>query len=370
MNYNPSPAGGFIEGIAGGIRGRTAIKLRGQELKEEKETHAANMRMSIGFKFFEMLKGNPEAQKNVVGEFILPAFQYFSKQGSVPYSEERMTKIFGNIDLKNNSAKAFMDSAVKIFKGYEKGEISHKDTLDVFDAAVGTYEGELSGRQEDYLEKKRAQHVAEGRKKEIGALLRPGMGKEGKPGKPSPLMTGLTKAYGPEAAGGISAAAQAGIPLPKAAGIFPKKKAPAAPTTPMYKKKQLPDGSVQEMQFDPKTRRHTIPFGEPKKAGEGHCFRLGHNYYQIKQGKPELIQEGSIDEKAAMMSMKEFGWSMMNEADQIELFEKNKRLLGGTTKKPGQGIKLTREIAITLLESAGGDKAEARKLAKEQGYSF
>jgi hypothetical protein len=224
MNYNPSPAGGFMEGIAGGVRGATAIKLQGDRLKAEKETHAANMRMSMGFKFFEMLRGNPEAQKNVVGEFILPAFQYFSKQGSVPYSEEQVTKIFGDMNLNNNSAKTFMNSAVKIFKGYEKGEISHKDTLDVFDAAVGTYEGELSGRQEDYLKKKRAQHVAEGRKKEIGALLKPGMGKGGEPGKPSPLMAGLTKAYGPEAAGGIGAATQAGTPLHQAAGMLVESK--------------------------------------------------------------------------------------------------------------------------------------------------
>ena len=361
--------GGFMEGIAGGVRGATAIKLQGDRLKAEKETHAANMRMSMGFKFFEMLKGNPEAQKNVVGEFILPAFQYFSKQGSIPYSEEQISKIFGSMDLKNDSTKRFMDSAVKIFKGYEKGEISHKDTLDVFDAAVGTYEGELSGRQEDYLKQKRAQHVAEGRKKEIGALLRPIMGKEGKPGEPSPLMTGLTKAYGPEAAGGISAATQAGTPLHQAAGMFPKKKAPATPTTPMYKKKQLPSGGMQDMQYNPKTGKHDIPFGEPVAAGEGHHFRLGHSYYQIKKGKPELIQKGSIDEKATMNAMKEFGWNMMSEPDQIALVEKHKRILGGKAR-PGKEMKLPRKMAVEILGRAGGDKARAREMAKEQGYSF
>ena len=329
---NVSPLGGFAEGIAGGVRGATAIKLRGQQLKQEKETHAANMQMSMGFKFFEMLKGNPEAQKNVMGEFILPAFQYFSKQGSVPYSEEQVKNLFENIDLKNTTAKTFMDSTVKIFKAYEKGEVNIKDTLSVFDAAVGTYQGELTGHQETYLKQKRADLVAKGRREEISALLKPGMGKEGKPGEPSPLMKGLSTAYGPEAAGGISAATQAGTPLHQAAGMFPKKKAAAAPTTPMYKKKQLPSGGTQEMQYNPTTKKHDIPFGEPTEPKEGHFFKLGHNYYQYKDGKSKVIQEGSVDEKAVMNAMKEFGWNMMAETDQVELVAKHKRILQGKGK--------------------------------------
>jgi hypothetical protein len=71
-----------------------------------------------------------------------------------------------------------------------------------------------------------------------------------------------------------------------------------------------------------------------------------------------------------MNAMKEFGWSMMSEPEQVALVAKHKRILRGTTKKPTKGTKLSREMAITLLESAGGDKAKARELAKEQGYSF
>ena len=361
---NPSPLGGFAEGIAGGVRGATALMVQGHRLKVEKEEHAANMRMNIGFKFFEILKGNPEAQTNVLKEYIMPAFVHYSKKGGVKYSEVQITNLFDNLDLTNEKGKTFMATALNIFKEYRAGKLNSKEALDAFDAIVGTYQGELTGRQEDYLKHKRAQHVAESRRKKITALVGDMPGKEGKPGQPTPLMSGLTEGYGKAAAGGIAAAMKADIPFHQATGAFPKKKAKATPTTPMYKDKQLPDGRIQAMQWNPKTQEHDIPFGEPKAAKDGHYFRLGHNYYRIKNGKSVMIQEGSVDEKATMNAMKEFGWPMMSEPEQVAAVAKHKRILTGKSKPASK--KDTERGNAEAAIAAGVDAAAVKAMYKQR----
>ena len=366
-DMNPSGIGGLLEGISGGVRDMGAYMARGKQLKREREDHAANMRLDMGFRFYETLRGNPEAQKKALEEYVLPAFSYFSEQGTFKYPKEQIASFFKDIDMGNSKSKAFLDSAANIFKQHQAGKLSHEEALDVFDTTVGTYQGELTGRQDEYLKQKRAKHVQEGRRKDMERLFKganlsqPSMGPMS---KPSALMGGLTEAYGAEAAGGISAATRAGTPLHQAASMFPKKKTEAAPVTPMYKDMQLPDGKKQAMRWNPKTKQHDIPFGKPKAAKEGHYFRLGHNYYRVKDGESVLIQEGSLDEKATMNAMKEFGWSMMSESDQVGLVAKHKRILTGKSK-PAAKEDTERTNAAAAIE-AGIDPETVKAMYKQR----
>jgi hypothetical protein len=199
----------------------------------------------------------------------------------------------------------------------------------------------------------------------VTELFKPTEKKGIAPGQPSPLMAGLTGAYGKEAAGGIGAATQAGVPMQQAAAMFPKKKTAALPTTPMFTDKQLKGGTIQKMQYNPKTKKHDIPFGKPKTVKDGHYFKLGNSYYRVVSGKGKLIQKGSVDEQSVMNAMREFGWSMMSEPDKIESVAMHKRILLGQGKSDEKGEDKERTNAAAAI-AAGVDPEAVKAMYKKR----
>lgn len=370
---NPSPLGGMFEGLAGGISGAANIRAQGKQLRAAEERYKFETNMNMGFKFYETLKGNPEAQANVLKEYILPGFQYLAGKGDLDYNPSQIDSFFKTLDLGNAKSKKLIDTIGNIFKKSASGELGEKEAIELAKTTLGTYEGELSGRKEDYLKNKILQKEASLRTGKMKKLLEP-LGK----GQPSPAMRGLTEGYGQAPAEAMSAMTKSGA-MPDTsfkdiAGMFPKKKTAPAPTIPMHITMDV-EGGTQKMRWNPKTRKHDIPIGKTKKVGAGHFFKLSGNYYETKDGEAKLIKQGSLRERATMNAMREFGWSMMAEPEQIALVNRHERLLAGkpatSGPAPGEtGGKLTKEMAMTLLEAAKGNKELARKMAKEQGYSF
>lgn len=105
----------------------------------------------------------------------------------------------------------------------------------------------------------------------------------------------------------------------------------------------------------------------PKKATPTYRT-LGGNIYHLQNGKSELVQKGSIDERAMTNAMKDASWQWADEAEQAQLIEKHKRFITGKTKTAQQ--KLNPDMAKKIFLEAGKDKEIARKIARERGYSF
>lgn len=345
---NMSPMGAFASGIAGGIESGMANYIKGMNEKIDKQEKQDMFKMNQAFKFFtdenlpvairkQAYKVWQDLNKNWNTGLTPPDFsdEYWSDKKLTPFFKKGLG-IMKNDDYTDKEKATFLREL----------DIEIADSLGL-------------------SPKERLENIQTNIKGEqtAGAF-------SPRAGQPSPLMTGFTGAYGKEAAGGIGAATQAGVPMHEAAAMFPKKKTVAPPTTPMFTDKQLESGAVQKMQYNPQTREYDKPFGKPKTAKDGQYFRLGNSYYQVVGGRGKLIQKGSVDEQSVMNAMREFGWSMMSEPDKIESVAMHKRILLGQGKKPGKKIKLTREMAVTLLEAAGGDKAKAREMARQQGYSF
>lgn len=370
---NPSGLGGMFEGIASGINKASGAMAQGQQLRATEKRYKFETNLNMGFKFYEALKGNPEAQKNVLKEHILPAFQYLGKEGAIDYTPEQIEGFFKTLDLGNEKSKTLIETINNIFKKASKGELDEAEAIELAKTTLGTYEGELSGRKEDYLKNKILQREAGVRQKRMQKLLK----STGK-GKPSPTMRGLTEGYGEASAGAVQAMAGSGV-MPDASlkditSMFPKKKTVAEPSIPMHLDVEV-EGGTQKMRWNPKTRKHDIVVGKIKTKKTSHFFKLGGNYYETDKGKTTVIQQGSLRERATMNAMREFGWSMMSEPDQISLVDRHERLLAGKPATSGpvedkKGKELTREIATTLLKAAKGNKELARKMAEEQGYTF
>ena len=115
---------------------------------------------------------------------------------------------------------------------------------------------------------------------------------------------------------------------------------------------------------DPTTGR-TIATGADKKP----TYKiLGGNIYGIEDSKATLIKKGSIDERAVTNAMKDADWQFADEAEQAQLIEKHKRFITGTAKPSTK--KLTPALARKFLKEAGGNKDQARQMARDQGYEF
>jgi hypothetical protein len=199
------------------------------------------------------------------------------------------------------------------------------------------------------------------------------------------------------------------------------------PAIPLYEMMEVGNGKTQKMKWNAKTKKHDIPLGEPTQGAKSSYHRLGNTIYEFKNGKSTVMQEGGIKTMAVINAMREREWQYSDETEQYELIQKHLRLLQGTVNpspgKPGDSMPepdmkrkgflgdvldrvfpkhaqelqfgsmnvekdalmagpkkkptvhkikrpLTKELAISFLKTAKGDKALARKLAREQGYKF
>jgi hypothetical protein len=191
---------------------------------------------------------------------------------------------------------------------------------------------------------------------------------------------------------------------------------------------EIGNGKTQKMKWNPTTNKHDIPCGKPVQRTKTSYHRIGNTIYEFKDGKSREMQKGGLEEQAAINAMREDEWPYLNETEQYELIQKHIRLLQGTVnpspalpakdlslntsdrkgllggvldrffpkqaenlglgiigkekdallskqKKPTfhkvkRNTPLTKEMALKILRAAKGNKVLARKIAKEQGYSF
>lgn len=369
---NPSPMGGFMEGIAGGITGGMKNYVQQKREKDEEKRAKATRLNSRDFAIF--------TNKDLPKEMRMRHYGAYDKRMK-NIDPNYMGYELNESSFENKSLQNYMDKWNKILGNEKLSQEEENEAISALsnemmaDPSVDVRRGQSIIRQRiDQIKQKRTGLAADKLKKDMEKVFAPMAEKGVDPGQPSALMSGLTEAYGQKAAGGIGAATQAGIPMHQAAGMFPKKKPAPEPTIPMHITMDV-EGGTQKMRWNPKTRKHDIPIGKTKKVGAGHFFKLSGNYYETKNGEAKLIKQGSLRERATMNAMREFGWSMMAEPEQIALVDRHERLLAGkpatSGPAPGKtGRKLTKEMAMTLLEAAKGNKDLARKMAKEQGYSF
>lgn len=149
---------------------------------------------------------------------------------------------------------------------------------------------------------------------------------------------------------GIVGLAETGKPTAETAGFLAKSvegrkalaktvKAPATvkpPSIPMYVTQNIEGGKEQRMQWNPKTKDHDIPYGEPKKATTKVTYRnLEGNIYKLEGNKSVLVQAGSMEAKAIYNAMREPQWAYLGPAEQLSLVQKHMGFLKGML--PGDG---------------------------------
>jgi hypothetical protein len=157
--------------------------------------------------------------------------------------------------------------------------------------------------------------------------------------------------------------------------IVQERMKPAAPAkTPaisMYETMDTGQGTSQKFRWNPKSKQHDIAVGAPiEQKEEKAVYRnVGGDLYRVTDTGQEKIVAGSKRHHAVQNAMREIKWFMVDEAGQLELVEKHERLYEGKAGTKSK-VRLTKETAMALLKEAKGDKDLARKMAKEQGYSF
>ena len=389
---NPSPWGGFMEGLAGGIRGGTAAYIEKQMLEIDQKQQASQARAKANQDMFSSkdlpLKIRKQAWKNWLKE---------------------------NADWNTGiSAPDFPDEMWedKRLNEYFKRAIKIRDNKDYSIEDQIKFTKELMGEAVSILGQS------------VGAAL-------------EPVLSGMeTEAFKV----GVSGLGQGQL-TPRNIGLLSGSKTgrgmlseqvkpvkPKTPAIPLYETMEVGNGKTQKMKWNPETKRHDIPYGKPVQGKAASYHRIGGTLYEFKDGKSRVMQRGDLKGQAVVHAMRERNWEYSDEAEQYELIEKHMRLLKGTVnpslalpaastlqhmpqkkgliggaldylfpkhsesfgfgamgkekdallagpqkpvvhkiKRPG---KLTKEIAIKILRAAKGDKVLARKMAKEQGYSF
>ena len=328
---NLSPAGGFMEGVAKGISGGMQNYARLKQASQEEEQRRDEQAAMYEFKL--------ATDTNIPLAIRKGALESFNARNKKWKTGVR----FPTISSEMWDSPDFNKYLKKVKAIQENKDYSLQDKLRFTRGIIAEAEGVL-GIEAKALKPFETELQEQAFTKGTAGML-PGGG-----GAISPEQRGLLA----KSTTGRSIVQERMKPVPS----------PKAPTTPMYKTMDLPGGKTQEMRYNPKTKKHDIPFGKPKTGKEGHYFRLGHNYYQIKDGKSKMIQEGSIDEKATMNAMKEFGWSMMSESDQVALVAKHKRILTG--KGRGKSEDDTERTNAKAAIDAGVSLEAVKKLYKKR----
>ena len=392
---NPSPWGGFMEGLAGGIKGGAAAYIEGRMLEIDEKQKASQARAKMNQDMFSSkdlpLKIRKQAWKNWLKEnadwntgIAAPDFP------DEMWEDKRLNEYFKRaIKIRDNKDYSLEDQI--------------RFTKELMAEATSVL-GQNAGSALD--------PVLGGMKTEAFKLGVGGLGK----GELTPKTIGLLS--GSKAGRGMLAEQVKPV----------KVKTPAIP---LYEKMEIGNGLTQKMKWNPETRKHDIPYGKPVQGKTSSYHRIGNTIYEFKNGKSTVMQKGSVEEQGVINAMREKGWDYLSEADQYALVRKHVRLLQGKPnpnpidvstsraglsenipsrkgliggvldyllpkhaenlrfgamgkekdallsgpkkptvhqiKRPGQ---LTKEMAIKILRAAKGDKTLARKMAKEQGYSF
>ena len=389
---NPSPWGGFMEGLAGGIKGGAEAYIEKQMLEIDQKQQASQARAKTNQDMFSNkdlpLKIRKQAWKNWLQE-------------NADWNTGITAPDFPDEMWEDKRLDAYLQRAIKIRDNKDYGVSDQiKFTKGLIAEAISV----LGQSAETALKP-----VLSGMETEAFKLGVGGLGK----GELTPKTIGLLS--GSKAGRGMLAEQVKPV----------KVKTPAIP---LYETMEIGNGKTQKMKWNPETKKHDIPYGKPVQGETASYHRIGSTLYEFKGGKSKVMQKGDLKGRAVVHAMREQSWEYSDEAEQYELIEKHMRLLKGTfspstassatgmspnmpqkkgllggaldylfpkhaenlgfgamgkekdallsgpkkptvhqIKRPGQ---LTKEMAIKILRAAKGDKTLARKMAKEQGYSF
>jgi hypothetical protein len=301
---NPSGIGGLAEGIAGGVQSGMQNYLQLVLRKIDKQQQADIMGAEYDYKLF----ANPDLPI-AVRKKAWKSWQKRNKNWNIKIESPDFPD-----DMWNN--KVFNDFAKKGLKIISNKDYSLQEQMDFLTAlhaeAVGTIGAGKETGVEPLIKGVETKAFAKG----IG-----GVGQ----GKMTPETRGLL-AMTPKGRGVLTEHAKP-APLPK------------QPAISMYVDKNIGQGKSQKFQWNPKTRAHDIPFGEPTKSKVKTVYRsLEGNIYKITGDKSTVVQEGSLEARAIYNAMREPQWSFIGEAEQFKLVDKHKKFLTGKfmkTKKPG-----------------------------------
>lgn len=339
---NPNPFGAFAEGIAGGVEKGVSNYVKMAMMKVDQQQRKDEIGAQYDYKLF--------SDTNLPLEIRKRAYESFQKR-----NKDWNTGISAP-DLPNDmwdkpDFNKVLKKGLAIISSKEYSLQEKREFLGALHAEASITLGKGAGEAlQPMIRGVESQAFAKG----TGMLAKGGM---------TPETRGLL-AMTPKGQD---------IMAERAKPIKPPK--PVAPTTPMYKKQHIGGGMVQEYKWNAKTQAHDIPHGKPVKKEEAvdKYIKLGGDIIMVKGDKATTIKKGSLRARATHNAMKELGWIMADESQQLELIMKHERLLGEQTEQSQKikpGTKLTMEMATTLLRAAKGDKELARKMAKEQGYTF
>ena len=318
---NPSPFGALAEGIASGAQGGMQNYVQLVLKKIDKQQQADILGASYDYKLF--------ADTNLPTAIRKKAWKSWQKR-----NKNWNTKIdspdFPD-DIFNN--KEFNEFAKKGLKIISNKDYSLQEQMDFLTALHAEAIGTIGAGKETGVEP-----LIKG--VETKAFAK-GMGGVGQ-GKMTPETMGLL-AMTPKGKGVLTEHAKP-APLPK------------QPAISMYVDKNISQGKAQKFQWNPKTRSHDIPFGEPTESKVKTVYRsLEGNIYKITGDKSTVVQEGSLEARAIYNAMREPQWGFIGEAEQFKLVDKHKKFLTGKfteTKKPGDagGKILPRTKGETISE--------------------
>ncbi|MDO9535092.1 MAG: hypothetical protein Q7J85_07110 [Bacillota bacterium] len=141
---NPSPWGGFMEGIAKGISGGTENYFALALKKIDRDDKIAEQRLSLGLAMYKLHDGNPDAQKDILQNFIAPSFDHFNNRGDASFTPEERKSFFDTFDPGSAPSKQLFKEFRKIDAAKNKGKITGTAAIDSFYKALEGYTGKLS----------------------------------------------------------------------------------------------------------------------------------------------------------------------------------------------------------------------------------
>lgn len=141
----------FVKGLDATTRNLPQMLMFAQQRDEQRQARNREIelklgqeRIQMGFKLAEIMKGNPEGQKEALMKFVVPGFQSLSKGGAVSYSEDEITKFVSSVDLSNKMGQNLINSLIKISSNQD---MPAQEKLGAFNVALSGYQGELSKTQ-------------------------------------------------------------------------------------------------------------------------------------------------------------------------------------------------------------------------------